>query len=862
MKAILFMVVLLSNVAVVSAADSDSDTSKKNVPTFKTLQEGFCYLKPMSFRIGRFEFVQKAYCDRNNGVLFHRDDCKRVDPAFKSICVEAKDNDNINNVEVVYKALTTEAKRIKQIQKAVGYLTNLGYYKGTSTSISVIEPAISKFLVSTSLEMSLSDAIVRNEDGLRTVSNELLTVLDEQVNKVIQLALIELGLYQGLVDGVVGPETKAAINLWLKNEGKPPLLTIEPPPTPESAVDNGIDGTWSGRTKGCKWSSGNKIKEHLRIFVVDGQVTSINFHWPPRNKRIKGSIGSEEVLTVSASHPPIERIKFSGRLVNNGAMLRGSFGSSANHCAINLTRIPPLQKASPKVLPTVVITKELVDDITTAAQFEKARKTELARVEAQKKAEAEEKARQAEIARVEAEKQAEAEAKRKRIAELAKMKSEFERVASENKGLLAANKELSVVVASVTADRDRLSTELKVSIESIESLQGKHDGLASDKAKLLSDKAGLEGALSKLEAEHRSLQGKHVGLASDKAELLSTRSTLEGELSKLKIDLAELQSKFLPYQEEIEKRIADTEKIFLELKLSAEQSLSNVREFLAQNPTLPELAPLMRLSRRINAAISENQIKSLVEGYEKLTSALDRIPSYLAFLDKKERAKQAKEEQRLQAEAERKQKKEEATLAKGEALALTMRQYVIEHMDAEDIEDRLVHLAQLESAIENKDYEGIRNILRIEEAEKKVLAEEQEKKDAEKKVLTEEQEKKEAEKKRLAEEARLIAEKAAESERKRNILNDAELLHKEYFGAAEWDCAKAVEKEAKWDFEWLDGMFTFKFDRYKTTVETPGVLVVLGDKLKFQNGFGAWTRMNYSCHYDGPNERVLGVEVW
>ncbi len=140
----------------------------------------------------------------------------------------------------------------------------------------------------------------------------------------------------------------------------------------------------------------------------------------------------------------------------------------------------------------------------------------------------------------------------------------------------------------------------------------------------------------------------------------------------------------------------------------------------------------------------------------------------------------------------------------------------------------------------------------------KRLTEEQERKEA--------QEKKEAEEKRLAEkaaeEARLIAEKAAERERKRNILNDAELLHEEYFGAAEWDCAKAVERRANWDFEWLDGVFSFKFDRYETTVETPGVLVVLGDKVKFQNGFGAWTRMNYSCHYDGPNERVLSVDVW
>ena len=95
MKAKLFMVVLLLNVAAASAADHDSATTTKNAPTFETLTEGFCYLKPTSSRFGQFESVQRAYCDRKFGVLFHRDDCRRVDPAFKSICLEAKDNDNI-----------------------------------------------------------------------------------------------------------------------------------------------------------------------------------------------------------------------------------------------------------------------------------------------------------------------------------------------------------------------------------------------------------------------------------------------------------------------------------------------------------------------------------------------------------------------------------------------------------------------------------------------------------------------------------------------------------------------------------------------------------------------------------------------
>ena len=371
------------------------------------------------------------------------------------------------------------------------------------------------------------------------------------------------------------------------------------------------------------------------------------------------------------------------------------------------------------------------------------------------------------------------------------MKSEVERVASENKELLSENKQLSVNLASVTADRDRLSTELNVSIKVIESLQGKHDGLVSEKS-------DLEGALSKLESEHQSLQSKHDGLVSDKSVLLSEKSDLEGTLSKLESEHQSLQSKhdfrgstlreliagktvlgdelsriqqeheilkrkhgelqaiYLPYKEEIEKKIADTANKFTELTLSAEQLLSNLKEFLGQNTTLSELPSLMLLSRKIKTAIKDKKFKPLSSDYEKLVSALDGIPAYSTFLDAKEKARQEElarleaekkeearrkkeeEERRQQAEAERKRKAEEATIEKGKELALEMRRYVVENMDAEDIEDRLADLAQLEAAIEKKDYAVIRSFVGTDEAEKRRLAEEQEKKEAEDKGVANE----------------------------------------------------------------------------------------------------------------------------
>ena len=35
-----------------------------------------------------------------------------------------------------------------------------------------------------------------------------------------------------------------------------------------------------------------------------------------------------------------------------------------------------------------------------------------------------------------------------------------------------------------------------------------------------------------------------------------------------------------------------------------------------------------------------------------------------------------------------------------------------------------------------------------------------------------------------------------------------------------------------------------------------------GNKVEFQNGFGAWQRMSYECTYDPVDEVVIDVRVW
>jgi hypothetical protein len=42
--------------------------------------------------------------------------------------------------------------------------------------------------------------------------------------------------------------------------------------------------------------------------------------------------------------------------------------------------------------------------------------------------------------------------------------------------------------------------------------------------------------------------------------------------------------------------------------------------------------------------------------------------------------------------------------------------------------------------------------------------------------------------------------------------------------------------------------------------QTKGTLTYVGDDLKFQNGFGAWAQMTYSCIFDPATKTVLPVE--
>lgn len=78
---------------------------------------------------------------------------------------------------------------------------------------------------------------------------------------------------------------------------------------------------------------------------------------------------------------------------------------------------------------------------------------------------------------------------------------------------------------------------------------------------------------------------------------------------------------------------------------------------------------------------------------------------------------------------------------------------------------------------------------------------------------------------------------------------------------ATFACVPEVERHAKYSHKWVDGTLEPKFERFRWANKEHSVLTFLGDKVQFQNGFGAYQNVSYQCDYDPVAGRVLAVRT-
>lgn len=100
---------------------------------------------------------------------------------------------------------------------------------------------------------------------------------------------------------------------------------------------------------------------------------------------------------------------------------------------------------------------------------------------------------------------------------------------------------------------------------------------------------------------------------------------------------------------------------------------------------------------------------------------------------------------------------------------------------------------------------------------------------------------------------------AAQAREEAKCRGDINCWGSRHAGEALRHCRPLIERHAKYVHEWTDGALSTKLGGYVWKDQEHGVVTFFGDKIRFQNGFGAWQNMVYECDFDG--DKVLDVRV-
>ncbi len=115
--------------------------------------------------------------------------------------------------------------------------------------------------------------------------------------------------------------------------------------------------------------------------------------------------------------------------------------------------------------------------------------------------------------------------------------------------------------------------------------------------------------------------------------------------------------------------------------------------------------------------------------------------------------------------------------------------------------------------------------------------------------------------KEAASSADAAAKKAAAAEQESKCRSDLQCWGDKAIVGAGVYCKEPVEKLANYTTRWKDGTFDTKFDRFRWLNKDKGWLTMIGDKIEFQNGFGAYQNVIYECDFDPATHAVLDVRA-
>lgn len=106
------------------------------------------------------------------------------------------------------------------------------------------------------------------------------------------------------------------------------------------------------------------------------------------------------------------------------------------------------------------------------------------------------------------------------------------------------------------------------------------------------------------------------------------------------------------------------------------------------------------------------------------------------------------------------------------------------------------------------------------------------------------------------------AQEELRAEREANACrNDLSCWAEKHFVAASVRCRGPIERSANFSMEWTDLWYEQKLSHFRWRDQEAGVVTYIGDKARFQNGFGAWQNVIYDCDYDTLNDTVMDIRV-
>jgi len=76
---------------------------------------------------------------------------------------------------------------------------------------------------------------------------------------------------------------------------------------------------------------------------------------------------------------------------------------------------------------------------------------------------------------------------------------------------------------------------------------------------------------------------------------------------------------------------------------------------------------------------------------------------------------------------------------------------------------------------------------------------------------------------------------------------------------AEAKCGYAIERLAEYQHKWTNGWTERKFHHFIWKDEAKDIIIYGGDRIQFQNGFGAWQPHRYLCEFDPSKNMVISV---